>query len=799
MTKGTIPKALHFIGINGIGMSGLASIVLQKSVSRVTGSDLKIDSVGEGLRSKGAHLFLGHKKENLPQERATVVVSSGIAEDNPELVEAKARNMPLWHRSDLLIELMHGHQALLVTGTHGKTTTSALLSHVLTSAGEDPTCAVGGIMLNIDSNARCGKGRFFVAEADESDGTFNKYPYFGAIVTNIDTDHLSHFGTIEALEAAFAEFLKKAPSQERLFYCGDDPRLKKVCTKGISYGLQSTNDVRVENIQATEEGLFFDIRFRRKLFKEVFLPLYGEHNALNASAVFGLCLTLGLSETAIKEAFASFKGVKRRLERKEALPHCLVIDDYGHHPTEIAATLSAVCQATYLRRVVAVFQPHRPSRMRYCINELDRAFHQADSIVVTDLYHANEPVDPAVSTEKIVSVIKKSYPKIPSTYVPRASLVDGIIAMLRPNDVVVFFGAGDITKASDELALKLHEIELPKVRVGIVYGGMNAGHDLSVKSAGAIWKALDNRVYTPIGLKIDSKGHWKVTPGIENEEKGEQIGTVFSEDSFQALSSCDVCIPVLHDQFGNGGTIQGLFEMMQKPYVGSSVHGCSVCTDKATVRLIADASGIPVAPYMVLYAKDWHGHRATILAEIAKKLRQPIRVCSARAPVGTERFSSDKSPEVQQAIDTAISQDSRVVIEQVIEGRTIAFALLGNDCVLVSPPGEIVDAEALMRGKACKALASVNLKKEDLEQGGVLAKKAYQALSCNGLAIMCFLVDAAGHWFFKEAFPFPGFTDECLYPKVFEDIGVSREDLVHKLIILAFAKHRKQQKALDFV
>ena len=248
---------------------------------------------------------------------------------------------------------MEGSEILAVTGTHGKTTTTALLSHVLYEVGTDPSFAVGGIMTNLGTNARHGKGKYFVAEADESDGTFLKYPYAGAIVTNIDTDHLAYYHSIEKLEEAFLEFLQKAPDPSKLLFCGDDERLWKLHPCAVSYGFSLRNDVHIENVRPFEDGSRFDVRAHNTLYKDIAIRLLGQHNVLNATAVFALALALGMRETTVRSALFTFTGVKRRLEQKGSGSGCLVYDDYAHHPTEIRATLPQVRQSIGERRLVA--------------------------------------------------------------------------------------------------------------------------------------------------------------------------------------------------------------------------------------------------------------------------------------------------------------------------------------------------------------------------------------------------------------------------------------------------------------
>lgn len=437
----------HFIGIGGIGMSGLARILLQKGF-KVQGSDVASSYVTDGLEAIGAKVFIGHAREHLPVD-ATVIYNSDIPVTNPEYVQAVAQNAPMLHRSDLLLQLMKEHKVLAVTGTHGKTTTSSLLTHVFTSSGKDPSFAVGGLLLDKQINAAYGTSPYFIAEADESDGTFLKYECEGAIVTNIDNDHLAHFGSWDNLVAAFKTFTSGCSKPEYLFFCEDDPTLSSMNIRGVSYGFSDKAKLRVSNFRQNALEILFDIDFDGKKFRDISCNLSGKHNALNASAVFGLSISLGVSEEAIRKAFASFSGVKRRLEKQGEVKGIRVFDDYAHHPTEIRATLKGLRAAVGDTVLVAVFQPHRYSRMRYVMNDFGNAFEDADMVVITDLYTAKERAVEGISTESIFNEIKKTAPNC--IYMPRECLAKELASNVPTSSVVITLGAGDITKVGKEL------------------------------------------------------------------------------------------------------------------------------------------------------------------------------------------------------------------------------------------------------------------------------------------------------------------------------------------------------------
>ena len=441
-------QAYHFIGIGGIGMSGLAKMLLQQN-HVVSGSDISPSYVTEYLIEAGASIAFGHAKEHV-REKATVVYSTDISQDNPELMQAKEYGCPVWHRSDLLAHIMKPYTTLLVAGTHGKTTTTALLSHVFCSAGKDPSFAVGGMMHGLQCNAKLGTSDFFIAEADESDGTFLKYPYSAAIVTNIDTDHLAHYGNWNALVEAFKAFIAKASDPELLFYCKDDQTLASLDIAGTSYGFSEGSEYQAVHFRQKEFSICFDVVHKDKTYKDVTVSLTGWHNARNALAVFALSLRLGLDEMAIRHALTSFAGVKRRMEKKGEVKGVAVFDDYAHHPTEIHVTVKALRLAVGKRRLIAVFQPHRYSRMRFLLKNFAETFDDADVVLVTDLFTAKEAPVPEVTSESIYEEIKRHYPN-KTYFIPRSVLTEGIAEMLRPGDVVLTMGAGDITKVGPEL------------------------------------------------------------------------------------------------------------------------------------------------------------------------------------------------------------------------------------------------------------------------------------------------------------------------------------------------------------
>lgn len=440
-------RCYHFIGIGGIGMSSLAMILLERG-NEVSGSDLVETSITKALIAQGAKVKFGQSAENISPSQ-TVVFSTGISEDNPEFKAAIKLKCEMEHRSDCLVRLMQQQQAFAVAGTHGKTSTSALLAWTLDASGLNPSFSVGGILQNYQTNGKHGTGQYFVAEADESDGSFTKYNPDGAIITNIGLDHMEHYRSEDALLEAFQKFLSQVRVSEYLFWCGDDVRLKAINPDGISYGFDEGCQVRGSHFRQKGWNTFVDITFQGMLYSDVEVALSGKHNASNALAVFGLARSLGIDVEKIREAFKTFKGVGRRCEKKGEVEGILFLDDYAHHPTEIKATLSAIRQAHPTRRLVVVFQPHRYSRTRDCIGTYGTIFQAADQVVVTDIHAAGEEPIPGVEVSSILKEIDLDA-TLTCCYFPRKGLAAQLPTLLKKGDIVVTLGAGNITKVGSE-------------------------------------------------------------------------------------------------------------------------------------------------------------------------------------------------------------------------------------------------------------------------------------------------------------------------------------------------------------
>jgi UDP-N-acetylmuramate--alanine ligase len=446
------PAKLHFVGVGGIGMSGIAEVLLNLGY-QVSGSDLKESDTTRRLAALGGRMWRGHAREHV-EAVDVVVTSSAVRRDNPEVVEARARKIPVIPRAEMLAELMRLKYGVAIAGSHGKTTTTSLAAHLLAHAGMDPTAVVGGKVNAFGSNAKLGKGDYMVVEADESDGSFLHIPPTIAVVTNVDPEHLDHWKTPEALRQGFVAFVNRVPFYGLAILCFDHPGVQSLLPdvekRFVTYGEAPQADYRAAHIDVSRGQVSFDAFRRDEPLGRFALSMVGRHNALNALAVVALGDEMGIPHDVTRAAFASFAGVQRRFTVRGEAAGVTVVDDYGHHPAEVRATLRGARDA-FDRRVVCVFQPHRYSRTRDLLAEFATAFNDADVLVLSDIYAAGEEPLPGVSGESLAEAIRAHGHK-DVTFVPdRARLALAAREKLRPGDLVLTLGAGDITQVGPEL------------------------------------------------------------------------------------------------------------------------------------------------------------------------------------------------------------------------------------------------------------------------------------------------------------------------------------------------------------
>ncbi|MDD9909168.1 MAG: UDP-N-acetylmuramate--L-alanine ligase [Ahrensia sp.] len=461
---------IHFIGIGGIGMSAIAE-VLHNLGYPVQGSDQNDGANVQRLRDKGIIVHVGHSADNLG-ESEVVVTSTAIKEDNPERQAAKERQLPLVRRAEMLAELMRFKQAIAVGGTHGKTTTTSMVGQLLETGGLDPTIINGGILNNIGTNARMGDGDWLVAEADESDGSFVKLPADIAIVTNIDPEHLDHYGTFDRAKDAFQTFIENVPFYGFGVMCIDHPEVqalrgKIVDRRIVTYGSNRQADVQFRRVEAQGASSTFDITMRHRktgeetTMERLVLPMPGIHNVSNATAAIAVAHELGVGEDAIREGLKVFKGVKRRFTHTGSWNSVEIFDDYGHHPVEISAVLKAARNAVRSSgdgKVIAVKQPHRYTRLNDLFDEFSACFNDADTVIVAPVYEAGETPIEGINSQALVSAIRAAGHRDARAIEKPQDIAPMIAQMAQPGDYVVFLGAGNITSWAHALPNELQSL-----------------------------------------------------------------------------------------------------------------------------------------------------------------------------------------------------------------------------------------------------------------------------------------------------------------------------------------------------
>jgi UDP-N-acetylmuramate--alanine ligase len=447
---------IHFVGIGGIGMSGIAEVLLNLGY-HISGSDTKETEVTRRLRSLGCEVSYGHRRENL-KEADVVVTSSAIRPGNPEVEAAEERLIPVIPRAEMLAELMRMKIGIAIAGTHGKTTTTSLISTVLAAGGLDPTVVIGGRLNSIGSNARLGQGEFLVAEADESDGSFLKLMPTIAVVTNIDPDHLDYYKGIDEIKETFLCFLNKIPFFGLAVLCLDHPnvqsllpRLKKRFT---TYGLTPQADFQAKEIVFEGLSTSFDVIRQRQEIGRLSLRMPGLHNVYNALAALATAFELDIPFRVVQETLRDFGGIQRRFQIKGEKKGVLIVDDYGHHPVEIMATLKAA-RTGWGKRIVAVFQPHRYTRTQALFNDFLTAFYDADVLILTEIYPAGEDRIEGVESRALFEGLRGHGHKDVTYLADKKEIVEHLLRILSPGDLVITLGAGDIWQVSEELVKQL--------------------------------------------------------------------------------------------------------------------------------------------------------------------------------------------------------------------------------------------------------------------------------------------------------------------------------------------------------
>jgi UDP-N-acetylmuramate--alanine ligase len=453
-------KHIYFVGIGGVGMSGIAEVLLNLGY-KVSGSDLKLTETTERLQQLDATIYQGHSEENIT-DVDVVVISSAVKSDNPEVLAARSRVIPVIPRAEMLAELMRLKYGIAVAGAHGKTTATSLIGMMLDRGGINPTVVIGGRLNTINTNTILGTGDFMVVEADESDGSFLKLSPTIAVITNIDPEHLEYYHNINEIKRTFLQFANKVPFYGLNILCLDNehvqdliPQLEK---RYMTYGLTPQADLQAREVTVSKLSMIFKVFYHNEELGTVELKMPGLHNVYNALAAIAIAVELNLDFSVVQDALKNFEGVQRRFQVKGECNNIILVDDYGHHPTEIRATLSAA-KEIWKRRLVVVFQPHRYTRTRDLFKDFLTAFNQADLLLLTDIYAAGEDPLPGINAESLFLGIKEHGHKNIYYQPQKEGIVDHLLTLLEPEDVVITLGAGDIWQIGEPLLKKIKSLK----------------------------------------------------------------------------------------------------------------------------------------------------------------------------------------------------------------------------------------------------------------------------------------------------------------------------------------------------
>ncbi|WP_201456350.1 bifunctional UDP-N-acetylmuramate--L-alanine ligase/D-alanine--D-alanine ligase [Chlamydia sp. 17-3921] len=786
----------HFIGIGGIGMSALAHILLDRGFS-VSGSDLSQNITIEKLKSKGAKCFLGHHESYVP-ENSTVIYSSGISQDNIELCRAKEKGLPLLHRSQCLAMLMEGYVKILISGSHGKTTTSSLITAIFQEANLDPSYAIGG--LNSDSlNGYSGSSSIFIAEADESDGSLKHYCPDIIVLTNLDNEHLVNYDEdSEKLLRTIQDFSEKVLDFQKVFYCGDSPTLFGKIS-GISYGFSSECQLRVLCSSQKEWQSVFSLVFHDIEYKDIVLNLPGQHNVANAAAACGVALTFGIDIAIIRKALEKFSGVQRRLERKNFSDRFLFLEDYAHHPVEITSTLRAVRDAVGLRRVIAICQPHRFSRLQACLNLFPEAFKDADEVILTDVYSAGEaPLDISMS---LLSYKISLESLVKCSYIPFDQLVNCLKQKIRVHDVCISLGAGNIYTLGHSLKF----FEPKKLALGVICGGKSCEYQISLLSASYVTQRLPSEYYECTFFVIDRDGLWNIVDDLEKSFL-EGLGShVFSSEIAQAIAKIDCFFPILHGPFGEDGSIQGFFKTIGKPYVGSDLLPAAISMDKIMTKRLASAIGIPVVPYQEISLFSWKRNADGCVLSILKAFTFPMIVKSSHLGSSLGIFLVHNEEELRKKISEAFLYDTDVFVEESRLGsREIEVSCIGQSySYYIAKPNERSGTQGFigyhekygLNGMtSAKISFDLKLSSESETRVKELAERVFKAIQGKGSARIDFFLDEEGNFWLSEINPIPGMTASSSFLKAFVQSNWSIEDVLDYLIIEGLHRFERQER-----
>ncbi|MDW8106483.1 MAG: UDP-N-acetylmuramate--L-alanine ligase [Armatimonadota bacterium] len=772
----------HLVGIGGAGMSALARWLRHKNAT-VSGSDLVESPTLDALRAIGVDAYTPHDPARMGQPD-WLVVSDAIHPDNPEVIEAMRRGIPIWRRSQLLGWLLRGYKVIAIAGTHGKSTTTAMTAAVLEAAGYDPTVLIGAdvpMPPPWQGNLRLGNSEWAVVEACEAYDSFLDLHPSIALITNIEADHLDYHGTFDRLLKSFVNFAKHVAPEGYLIACGDSPGVRQMTKMlhgiggherpPILYGLNPENDLQAEITERTPTYTEFRVHNSHWLSEAeptLRIPYLGEQNVQNALGALCIGLLLNVPVEVITNALAHFRGVKRRQEIVGEAMGITLVDDYAHHPTEIRAALGALRQRFPNRRIVVVYQPHLYSRTRDQLHGLIESLAIADFVVITDIYPAREQPIPGVSAALIADgLLERDTP--PTLYVPvKEQIPQRLMPYLRPNDVVVLMGAGDIDKVAPLLLRRLEaQGQVRRLTVAVLMGGDSPERDVSLLSGMRVMQALNPEKYRAIA----------VDPALSKGKDG-----VWGLEELLTRERPDVAFIALHGRHGEDGAIQGLLELLGIPYTGSGVLASALAMNKFAAKILFREAGLTTPDALLVSDTD-----GMTLMRIQQRLRLPLMVKPNQGGSTLGAMRVFHWEELPRALSKALAYDTAALVEELIEGVEVSVPVLGRRAPQALPPVEIVpksgyyDFQAKYVPGATEEIVPARLPAEVLSLLQETAVAAHLALGCSGMSRVDMIV-REGTPYVLEVNTIPGLTPTSLLPRSAEAAGISFPELIERIL-----------------
>ena len=762
---------IHFVGIGGAGMSPLAKILLLLGY-KVSGSDQGTSPIIEELVRLGARVWTdGQRAENVRGADA-IVVSTAIPYDNPEVIAAWDLRIPKLHRSDINAALVNAYDGIAVAGSHGKTTTTSMIGVTLDRVGVSPTIIVGGEVPDLGTNAKLGTSRYLVSEADESDGSFLKLRPHVAVVTNVEDDHMDHYGTMEKIIEAFRTFINQVDEDGTAVLCFENEILRTLAAETkrrvISYAIDQEADYRAADIETHGSIISFTVFERGVELGRISLNIPGRHNVLNALACIAVARLANVGFAQIQNALAGFHGAKRRFQTKGKERGVWVVDDYAHHPTEIAVTLTAA-RATNPARLICVFQPHRYSRTNLLRTEFGGCFAAADLLILTDVYAAGEAPIPGVSGETLMEEVAKQTGQ-DAVYLPeRADLERYLAQHVRAGDLVITMGAGNILEVGETLVeqLKNGTAGAGERPIVVVMGGTSTEAEVSRRSGAAILEALRAKDYPAIGMEL--------------------VPTTFAEE-IQKLNPA-IVFNALHGKYGEDGILQGTLDMLGIPYTGSGVRAAALTMDKLSAKRIFRAEGIRTPRFLCLHA----GERDERTAErVRAEFDLPVVVKAPEQGSSIGVYIVTREEDLQSAIDEAFSYGSEVLIEEFIRGRELTVVVWGTSSdaealpvIEITTTSGRYDYASKYTPGASAHIVPAQLSPECTAAVQELAVRAFRACGCAGVARLDVMLSEDGQPYAIEVNSVPGMTATSLVPDAARAVGIEFPELCEKILAMA--------------